>query len=62
MAETPAKVGAEQGEHIATRTTWRNDHWEKAVPTTAGDLDLAIPKLRAGSPFPSPPEPWRRID
>ncbi|MFC7900481.1 IS256 family transposase [Streptomyces griseoincarnatus] len=50
------------GEHTDTRTTWRNGHREKTVTTQAGDLELAIPKLRAGSFFPSLLERRRRID
>ncbi|WP_395577179.1 transposase [Streptomyces sp. BK79] len=52
-AEATTKIGAEWGEHTDTRTTWRNGHREKTVTTQAGDLELAIPKLRAGSFFPS---------
>ncbi|MDH6223278.1 hypothetical protein M2169_000248 [Streptomyces sp. MJP52] len=61
-AEASAKIGAEWGEHSDTRTTWRNGHREKTVTTQAGDLELAIPKLRAGSFFPSLLERRRRID
>ncbi|MFJ8540808.1 transposase [Streptomyces sp. NPDC093586] len=60
-AEATTKTGAEWGEHTGTRTTWRNGHREKTVTTQAGDLELAIPKLRAGSFFPSPLEHRRRI-
>jgi putative transposase len=61
-AEATTKIGAEWGEHSDTRTTWRNGHREKTVTTQAGDLELAIPKLRAGSFFPSLLERRRRID
>ncbi|MFE7942025.1 IS256 family transposase, partial [Streptomyces griseoincarnatus] len=61
-AEVTTKIGAEWGEHTDTRTTWRNGHREKTVTTQAGDLELAIPKLRAGSFFPSLLERRRRID
>jgi putative transposase len=60
--EASAKIGAERGEHTDTRTTWRNGHREKTVTTQAGGLELAIPKLRAGSFFPSLLERRRRID
>ncbi|MFG3165277.1 IS256 family transposase [Streptomyces sp. NPDC048232] len=61
-AEATTKIGAEWGEHTDTRTTWRNGHREKTMTTQAGDLELAIPKLRAGSFFPSLLERRRRID
>ncbi len=61
-AEATARIGAEWGGRTDTRTTWRNGHREKTVTTQAGDLELAIPKLRAGSFFPSLLERRRRID
>lgn len=54
-AEATTKIGAEWGEHTDTRTTRRNGHREKTVTTQAGDLELAIPRLRAGSFFPGLP-------
>ncbi|MCY0932592.1 transposase, partial [Streptomyces sp. H27-H1] len=61
-AEATARIGAEWGEQAETRTAYRNGHREKTVTTQAGDLELAIPKLRAGSFFPSLLERRRRID
>jgi transposase-like protein len=61
-AEASARIGAEWGERTDTRTAHRNGHREKTVTTQAGDLELAIPKLRAGSFFPSLLERRRRID
>ncbi|MFF4331462.1 IS256 family transposase [Streptomyces sp. NPDC001591] len=61
-AEATARIGAEWGERTETRTAWRNGHREKTMTTQAGDLELAIPKLRAGSFFPSLLERRRRID
>ncbi len=61
-AEATAHIGAEPGEHTQTRTTWRNGHRERLLTTQAGDLDLAIPKVRTGSFFPSLLERRRRID
>ncbi|MCY0944250.1 IS256 family transposase [Streptomyces antarcticus] len=61
-AEATAQIGAEWGEQAETRTAYRNGHREKTVTTQAGDLELAIPKLRAGSFFPSLLERRRRID
>ncbi|MGY3205447.1 transposase [Streptomyces sp. TE5632] len=40
----------------------RNGHREKVLTTQAGELDLAIPKVRTGSFFPSLLERRRRID
>lgn len=40
----------------------RNGHRPKAVSTNAGDVEVAIPKLRARSFFPSLLERRRRID
>jgi len=61
-AEATARIGAEAGEHTEARTTWRNGHRDKTLTTQAGDLELAIPKVRTGSFFPSPLERRRRID
>ncbi|MEU2491070.1 IS256 family transposase [Streptomyces sp. NPDC007883] len=61
-AEATAHIGAEPGEHTGTRMTWRNGHRDKTLTTQAGDLDLAIPKVRTGSFFPSLLERRRRID
>lgn len=61
-AEATSRIGAEWGEHTDARTSWRNGHRDKTVTTQAGDLELAIPKLRAGSFFPSLLERRRRID
>jgi putative transposase len=61
-AEATAHIGANPYEHTPTRTTHRNGTREKTVSTTAGDLMVKIPKLRAGSFFPSLLAPRRRID
>ncbi|WP_217245858.1 IS256 family transposase [Streptomyces sp. AC602_WCS936] len=61
-AEATAHIGAAPGEHAETCTTMRNGHREKVLTTQAGDLDLAIPKVRTGSFFPSLLERRRRID
>ncbi|MFF1918286.1 IS256 family transposase [Streptomyces sp. NPDC058239] len=60
--EATARIGAEWNEHMESRTTWRNGHREKTLTTQAGDVELAIPKIRAGSFFPSLLECRRRID
>lgn len=61
-AEATAKIGAEWNEHTETRTAFRIGHRDKTLTTQAGDLDLAIPKLRSGSFFPALLERRRRID
>ena len=45
-----------------TRTNERNGHRPRVLSTKAGDVELALPKLRRGSFFPSILEPRRRID
>ena len=61
-AEATAVIGAERYERTGTRTTQRNGSRVKTVATTSGDVDVTIPKLRAGSFFPSLLQPRRRID
>ncbi|MFE5096907.1 IS256 family transposase [Streptomyces sp. NPDC056638] len=61
-AEATARIGAEWNEHTESRTTWRNGHREETLTTQAGNVELAIPKIRAGSFFPSLLERRRRID
>lgn len=61
-AEAAHQIGANRYQRSAQRTTVRNGHRPKTVSTTAGDIEVQIPKLRAGSFFPSLLEPRRRID
>jgi transposase-like protein len=61
-AEVTAVIGAGPHERSETRTALRNGHRSKLVSTAAGDVELAIPKLRQGSFFPSLLERRRRID
>jgi transposase-like protein len=61
-AELSSVIGAGPHERTASRTGQRNGHRPRTVSTTAGDLELRIPKLRAGSFFPSLLERRRRVD
>jgi putative transposase len=51
-AEADALCGAEYGQVSDGRTNSRNGYRHRAWDTRAGTVDLAIPKLRAGSYFP----------
>ena len=52
-AEVASVIGAGKYERTEMRTTQRNGTRPRTLTTTAGDLDLRIPKLRRGSFFPS---------
>jgi len=60
--EATHEIGAEPYERTETRTNERNGSRPRLLATQAGDIELAIPKLRKGSFFPSILEPRRRID
>ena len=45
-------IGAGRYERTDERVTERNGHRSRTLMTKAGDLELAIPKLRKGSFFP----------
>jgi putative transposase len=61
-AELTDHIGAARHERADTRTAQRNGHRTRTLSTTAGDLELRIPKLRTGSFFPSLLERRRRVD
>jgi transposase-like protein len=61
-AELTAVIGAGPHERTETRLAQRNGHRPRVLSTTAGDLELRIPKLRSGSFFPSLLERRRRVD
>src|SRR5215218_482892 len=61
-AELTAVIGAGPHERTPERSAQRNGHRPRVLATTAGDLELRIPKLRAGSFFPSLLERRRRVD
>ncbi|BAS16675.1 transposase for insertion sequence element IS1081 [Arthrobacter sp. Hiyo8] len=50
-AEATAFIGAAPSERTDERTTQRNGTRHRTLSTTAGDLNLEIPKLRTGSFF-----------
>jgi putative transposase len=60
--EADQHIGAGRYERSDTRTTHRNGSRARLLSTKAGDVELAIPKLRHGSFYPSLLEPRRRID
>jgi putative transposase len=55
-------IGAAPHERTPDRLAQRNGHRPRLLATTAGDLELRIPKLRAGSFFPFLLERCRRVD
>lgn len=59
-AEATARCGAAHGERSEHRENQRNGYRERPFDTRLGTLDLAVPKLRHGSYFPSFIEPRRR--
>jgi transposase-like protein len=61
-AEATGVIQAGRHERTLSRTTQRNGTRARLLTTKAGDVDLKIPKLRAGSFFPSVLERRRRID
>jgi transposase-like protein len=60
--EISAQIGAKRYERTEERTTQRNGFRAREWDTRVGTLDLAIPKLRVGSYFPSWLEPRRRSE
>jgi putative transposase len=61
--EVTAQVGAERGERAPERrVTHRNGYRPRDWDTRVGTVELAVPKLRSGSYFPSLLEPRRRAE
>jgi putative transposase len=60
--EVEGRTGAPAGARSPGRTNHRNGYRERAWDTRAGRIDLAIPKLRRGSYFPSFLEPRRTAE
>jgi len=61
-AEVNARAGAAYGERTLDRVAQRNGYRERRWDTRAGTLELAIPRLRTGSYFPTFLEPRRRSE
>jgi putative transposase len=60
--EIEARTGAPSGARSPERLNQRNGYRERAWETRAGRIELAIPKLRKGSYFPSFLEPRRTAE
>ena len=61
-AEVAAQIGAELGEVSPERVTHRNGYRPRPWQTRAGEIELAIPRLRQGSYFASFLEPRKRSE
>jgi putative transposase len=62
-SEVSELVGAARGERVPEeRLTHRNGYRARTWSTRAGEIELAIPKIRRGSYFPSFLEPRRRSE
>ena len=59
-AEVAAQIGAGHGERSPERITNRNGYRPRGFDTRVGEIELAIPKLRSGTYFPSFLEPRTR--
>lgn len=61
-AEVAEQIGAVRHEKSPERVTHRNGYRERSWQTRAGEIELAIPRLRSGSYFPSFLEPRSRSE
>ena len=61
-AEVSQAAGAGYGERNPERAARRNGYRQRAWDTRVGSIELAIPRLRQGSYFPSFLEPRRRSE
>ena len=57
--EVEHQVGAKKHERTPKRSNYRNGYRERTWETRVGEIELAIPKMRKGSYFPSLLEPRR---
>jgi putative transposase len=60
--EVSSRIGAERGQRTPERVTQRNGYRPRDWDTRVGTVELQVPKLRAGSYFPSLLEPRRRAE
>ena len=60
--EVVGLIGAERHERTADRTAFRNGHRLRTWDTRVGTIELAIPKVRPGTYFPSLLQPRRRAE
>lgn len=60
--EVAGLIGAGRHERSGARTTYRNGHRTRTWDTRMGTIELAIPKLRTGTYFPSLLQPRRRAE
>jgi putative transposase len=61
-AEVAEQAGAERYERSEDRVAYRNGYRQRGLQTRVGAIELAIPKLRQGSYFPSFLEPRKRSE
>ena len=61
-AEVSELIDADHGERSKERLTHRNGYRGRRWDTRAGEIGLAIPKLRRGSYFPTFLEPRKRSE
>jgi transposase-like protein len=60
--EVTGLIGAERHGRTGDRATYRNGYRTRTWDTRVGTIELAIPKLREGTYFPSLPQPRRRAE
>jgi putative transposase len=60
--EVAGLIGADRHERSAERTAYRNGYRTRTWDTRVGTIELAIPKVRPGTYFPSLLEPRRRAE
>jgi putative transposase len=60
--EVSGQIGATHGQRTPDRVAWRNGYRPRDWDTRVGTVELAVPKLRQGSYFPSLLEPRRRAE
>jgi len=58
-AEVEQQIGAKKHERSEKRSNYRNGSRKRRWETRVGEIELAIPKLRRGSYYPSLLEPRR---